>query len=192
LPPNKLQLLKTKTDEMKKFPLFTLFAALLLAASACTKEAAEFNNISTPRTNPVPDELVGRWAIIGISGSTVYDIPSGYTSNTSEWFLGYEIKKDGTVREDGYLATYQYGVSTWAKWTTYGSVKIDGGGMAFYRDHGSYTSSRSATPKNFGKDEVYPNKSDVYASFEVGTDSQGRPALLLTSADGHVHTFVKQ
>lgn len=177
---------------MKKILLLALAAVALFAVPACTKEAAELQNVNTPRTNPVPDELVGRWAIIGISGSTVYDRPSGSTNNTSEWLLGYQINKDGTTREDGYLATYQYGVSTWAKWTAYGSIKIEGGGLTFHRDHGSYTSSRSATPKNFGADEVYPNKSAAYEGFEVGTDSQGRPALLLMGSDGYVHTFVKQ
>jgi hypothetical protein len=122
----------------------------------------------------------------------VYDIPAGITNNTSEWLLGFQINKDGTIREDGYLATYQYGVSTWAKWTAYGSVKIDGGGLSFHRDHGSYTSSRSSSPKDFGSAEVYPNKSSVYESYEIGTDGRGYPALLVTDADGSVHTFVKQ
>ena len=176
---------------MKPISLFALFTLFLFAITSCTKDVAEFKNVNTPRTNPVPEELVGRWAIVGISGSTVYDIPSGYTNNTNEWFLGYEIKKDGTTREDGYLATYQYGVSTWAKWTAYGSVKIEGGSLTFHRDHGSYTSSRSSAAKNFGADEVYPNKSDAYDSFELGTDSHGRPALLLTS-NGSVRTYVKQ
>lgn len=105
---------------MKKIFFLALSAIALFATPACTKDGAAFEDVSTPRTNPVPDELVGRWAIIGISGSTVYNIPSGSTNNTSEWLLGYQINKDGTTREDGYLATYQYGVSTWAKWTAYG------------------------------------------------------------------------
>ena len=177
---------------MKKFFLAGLAAILIVAAPGCTKDVAEFNEVSTPRTNPVPDELIGRWAIVGISGSTVYDIPSGYTNNTNEWFLGYQINKDGTTREDGYLATYQYGVSTWAKWTAYGSVKIEGGSISFHRNHGSYTSSRSSTAKEYGPSEVYPNKSSTYESFEIGTDSRGQLALLLTGEDGYVHTFVKQ
>jgi hypothetical protein len=177
---------------MRKFFLLALALATLFATSSCTKEAAEMSKVNTPSTNPVPEELVGRWAIIGISGSTVYDIPAGSTNNTSEWLLGYQINKDGTTREDGYLATYQYGVSTWAKWTAYGSVKIESGTLTFHRDHGSYTSSRSSTPKDFGSSEVYPNKSTTYESFELGTDSHGNPALLVTDADGAVHTYVKQ
>src|SRR5215203_475539 len=85
---------QNQTVTMKKFFLAAFAAITLFIALGCTKNAAEFAEVRTPRTNPVPDELVGRWAIVGISGSTVYDIPSGYTSNTSEWFLGYEIKKD--------------------------------------------------------------------------------------------------
>jgi hypothetical protein len=177
---------------MRKIFLLALALVTLFAAPGCTKEGAEMGKVTTPRTNPVPNELVGRWAIIGISGSTVYDIPAGSTNNTSEWLLGYQINKDGTTREDGYLATYQYGVSTWAKWTAYGSVKIEGGALTFHRDHGTYTSSRSSTPKDFGSNDVYPNKSNVYESFELGMDSHGNPALLLTDADGSVHTYVKQ
>src|SRR5215218_134014 len=135
---------------MRNFFLLAFAAVNFFVAPGCTKDAVEMGNISTPRTNPVPDELVGRWAIIGISGSTVYDIPAGQTNNTSEWLLGYEINKDGTTREDGYLATYQYGVSTWTKWTAYGSVKIEGGTLSLHRDHGAYTSSRSSAPKDFG------------------------------------------
>ena len=70
---------------MKTFFLFALAAMALFSAPGCTKEGVEFGEVSTPRTNPVPDELVGRWAIIGISGSTVYNIPTGSTNNTSEW-----------------------------------------------------------------------------------------------------------
>jgi hypothetical protein len=176
---------------MKKIFLSVITVLVLFTTTSCTKDVTESGNVRTPRTNPVPGELVGRWAIIGISGSTVYDIPSGYTNNTSEWMLGYEIHADGTVREDGYLGTYQYGVSTWAKWTTYGSVQIEGSNIIFFRDHGSYTTSQSSGTKKFGTSEVYPNKSDAYDSFEVGTDSQGRPALLLTKG-GYVHTYVKQ
>jgi hypothetical protein len=177
---------------MRKILFSALAILALFTATSCTKDVEGFEDISTPRTNPVPDELVGRWAIIGISGSTVYDIPGGNTNNTSEWLLGYQINKDGTTREDGYLATYQYGVSTWAKWTAYGSVKIEGGSLSLYRDHGSYTSSRSSSPKNFESSEVYPNKSNNYESFEIGTDSRGNPALLLTDATGHTYTYVKQ
>lgn len=177
---------------MKKFFLFALAAIALFAAPGCTKEGVEFGEVSTPRTNPVPDELVGRWAIIGISGSTVYNVPAGSTYNTSEWLLGYQINKDGTIREDGYLATYQYGVSTWAKWTAYGSVKIEGGSVAFHRNHGSYTSSRNSAATEYGPAEVYPNKSVRYEGYEIGTDGRGNPALLLTGDDGHVRTFVKQ
>lgn len=172
-----------------------LFFCLLLAAigaASCTKETESFDSISTPRTNPVPEELVGRWAIVGISGSTVYNIPSGTTFNTNEYFLGYQINRDGTVKEDGYLATYQYGVSTWAKWTGYGSVELEGNAISFHRARGSYTSSRSSVAKSFGADEVYPHKTARYASFSLGTDGRGQPALLFTYADGSTVTYVKQ
>ena len=179
---------------MKRIFLFALFAAALFATPSCTKDAtdAEAGNIGTPRTNPVPDELVGRWAIVSISGSTVYDIPAGSTYNTNEMFLGYKINKDGTTEEDGYIATYMYGVSTWTKWRAFGSVEIEGESLALHRDHGSYTGSNSNTTKYFGAAEVYPNKTAVYAHFEKGTDSHGNPALLLTKADGYKLTFVKQ
>lgn len=177
---------------MRALFLCCLFAAIALAFTHCTKTDEQFDNIGTPRTNPVPDELVGRWAIVGISGSTVYNIPSGTTYNTNEYFLGYEIKKDGTVKEDGYLATYQYGVSTWAKWTGYGSVEIDGSNISFHRARGAYTTSRNSSSKAFGSDEVYPNKTSTYAGFEIGTDSRGQRALLLTHADGTTVAYVKQ
>lgn len=177
---------------MKKFFLLALAAATLFVTPGCEKETEKFDNISTPRSNPVPDELVGRWAITSISGSTVYNIPSGTTYNTNEAFLGYQINKDGTTQEDGYVATYQYGVSTWAKWTAFGSVQIEDGSISFHRARGSYTSSRSSAAKPFGDSETYPNKTSAYVSYSIGTDSRGHLALLLTDADGDIHTYVKQ
>jgi hypothetical protein len=177
---------------MKQFFSLALLALTLLTAPSCEKETDGLENINTPRSNSVPDELVGRWAITGISGSTVYNIPSGTTYNTNEVFLGYKINKDGTTQEDGYAATYQYGVSTWAKWTAYGSVELEEGGITFHRANGSYTSSKSSSPKQFGPSETYPNKTVSYVSYTIGTDSRGQEALLLTDADGDVHTYVKQ
>lgn len=168
------------------------FVAIAFGLTNCTKTDDNFENISTPRTNPVPDELVGRWAIVGISGSTVYNIPAGTTFNTNEYFLGYEIRKDGTVKEDGYLATYQYGVTTWVKWTGYGSVQIDGNEISFHRARGAYTSSRNSSSTSFGSSEVYPNKTANFPQFELGTDSRGQRALLLTHDDGSVVAYVKQ
>ncbi|MET0299182.1 MAG: hypothetical protein ABW036_05455, partial [Flavitalea sp.] len=104
---------------MKKVLWILMIAVAQFTMISCSKSGTgneDYSNIETPRTNPVPAELVGRWAIIGISGSTVYDIPAGSTWNTNEMFLGFQINKDGTIKEDGYLATYQYGLSTWAKW----------------------------------------------------------------------------
>ncbi len=123
--------------------LFAAMAFIAVSFIGCVKESESFEGIGTPRT-AVPDELVGRWAIVGISGSTVYNIPAGTTFNTNEYFLGYQINKDGTIKEDGYLATYQYGVSTWAKWTAYGSVALNNGAIEFHRARGSYTSSRNS------------------------------------------------
>jgi hypothetical protein len=180
---------------MKKISLIALLAICQLTISSCKKDPGlteNFTNISTPRTNPVPEELVGRWAIIGISGSTVYNIPAGTTFNTNEIFLGFQINKDGTIKEDGYVATYQYGVSTWAKWSAVGSVELTGHGIAFHRARGSYTSSRNNSPTNYGRTEVYPNKSTSYDYFEFGIDSRGQQALFVTNAEGNTTTYVKQ
>lgn len=180
---------------MKKIYLIALLATIQLTSSSCEKDTTgvnNFKNISTPRTGSVPDELVGRWAITSISGSTVYNIPSGTTHNTNEVFLGYQINKDGTTKEDGYISTYQYYVSTWTKWSAVGTVEVKGNGIAFHRARGSYTSSRNSAVTNFGSAEVYPNKSAFYASFRLGTDGRGRPALLATNADGSTTTYVKQ
>jgi hypothetical protein len=171
--------------------LFAFMAIVSLSLTSCEKETESFEDISTPRSS-VPDELVGRWAIVGISGSTVYNIPAGTTYNTNEYFLGYQINKDGTVKEDGYLATYNYGVSTWTKWTAYGSVALNNGSIEFHRAHGSYTSSRSSSAKAFGSAEVYPNKSSFFDAYEIGTNSRGELALFLQHDDGSVSTYVKQ
>ncbi|HEX2535515.1 MAG TPA: hypothetical protein VHK69_17345 [Chitinophagaceae bacterium] len=175
---------------MRKILLMAVLAATTLMS--CQKDTESFNNISTPRTNPVPDELVGRWAITSISGSTVYDIPAGTTWNTSEVFLGYQINKDGTIREDGYGSTYSYGVSTWAKWTAYGSVVVDGSAITFHRARGSYTSSRNSSPKNYGAAEVYPNKSFAFTDYEVDIDNQGKTVLYLLHEDGSASKYYKQ
>lgn len=180
---------------MKKISLIALLAAFQLTTSSCEKGTTgtgNFKNIGTPRTGSVPDELVGRWAITSISGSTVYNVPAGTTHNTNEVFLGYQINKDGTTKEDGYISTYQYYVSTWTKWSAVGTVEIKGNGIAFHRARGSYTSSRNSDVKNFGSTEVYPNKTAFYASFRLGTDGRGNPALLATNADGSTTTYVKQ
>lgn len=177
---------------MKKFAMFTLVATLVISLFSCEKTAIDLTRIETPRTGSVPNELVGRWAITSISGSTVYNIPTGSTHNTNEAFLGYDIKKNGTTQEDGYIATYQYGVTTWAKWTAYGSVEIRNGSISFHRAYGSYTSSRSSAKKEYGPDEVYPNKSFTYVKYELGDDGRGNPALVLTRADGSVTRLVKQ
>ena len=176
---------------MKNVFSIYVFVALLLGVVSCKKNSVGFDNIDTPRTASIPNELIGRWAIVGISGSTVYNPPSG-THNTNEVFLGYQINKDGTVKEDGYAATYQYGVSTWAKWSALGSVELDGEAIAFHRARGSYTSSRNQSVTPFGASEVYPNKSSYYSYFEVGTNSRGETALFLYDEDGDVHTYVKQ
>jgi hypothetical protein len=177
---------------MKQLAFFSLIATLVIALSSCEKTTIDTAKIDTPRSSSVPDELVGRWAIVSISGSTVYNIPSGSTHNTNEGFLGYDIKKNGTVQEDGYVATYQYGISTWAKWTAFGSVEVKNGGLSFHRAHGSYTSSRSSSKKQYGPDEVYPNKSVRYVKYEFGTDGRGNKALVLTNADGAVSKLVRQ
>lgn len=177
---------------MKQFLCMAFAAMALFAATGCEKDTDVFKDIHTPRTNSVPDELVGRWAIVGISGSTVYNIPAGSTHNTNEYFLGYQIKKDGTTQEDGYISVYQYGVTTWTKWTAYGSVEIKGNGIAFHRARGGYTSSRNSATTQFGPTETYPNKSFSYDDFSVGRNSRGEVALFLTDEDGDVHTLVKQ
>jgi hypothetical protein len=177
---------------MKKISMFALLVTVLFAATSCKKNSGDSRDVNTPRSTSVPSELIGRWAIVGISGSTVYDIPAGSTHNTNEVFLGYEIKSDGTTREDGYAATYQYGVSTWTKWTAYGSVQFDDGGIVLHRAYGSYTSSRNGSLTNFPAAEVYPNKSFAYVHYELGDDGRGNPALLLTDEEGVVHTYVKQ
>ncbi len=177
---------------MKKIFLLALAAMTLFAAPGCEKETDIFKDISTPRSGPVPDELVGRWAIVGISGSTVYDIPAGSTHNTNEYFLGFKINKDGTTQEDGYISVYQYGVSTWTKWTAYGTVQIEGSNIAFHRARGGYTSSRNSSVTQFGPAETYPNKTLSFVEFEIGHNSRGELALFLLDADGDVHTYVKQ
>jgi len=180
---------------MKRIFWVMMIAITQAGFSSCKKDgtgADNFDNIQTPRTSPVPDELVGRWAIIGISGSTVYNVPAGTTYNTNEMFLGYQINKDGTTREDGYLATYMYGVSTWAKWSAVGSVKLDGNSISFHRARGSYTSSRNSSATQYGSDEVYPNKTSSYSSYHIGTDSRGRVALIVEDEDGETTTYVKQ
>lgn len=180
---------------MKKISLVALLAVFQLTTSSCQKNEnkdSNFNNISTPRTNSIPNELVGRWAIVSISGSTVYNIPSGSTYNTNEGFVGYQINKDGTTKEDGYISTYQYSISTWTKWSAVGTVEINGNSIAFHRARGSYTSSRNSAVSKFGSAEVYPNKTAFYASFRLGTDGRGTPALLVTNASGATITYVKQ
>lgn len=169
-----------------------LVATVVISLISCEKTAIDLTRIETPRTGSVPNELIGRWAIISISGSTVYNIPSGSTHNTNEGFLGYDIKKNGTTQEDGYIATYQYGVSTWAKWTAYGSVEIRNGGISFHRAYGSYTSSSSSSAKQYSSSEVYPNRTFTYIKYELGNDGRGNPALVLTRADGSVTKLVKQ
>jgi hypothetical protein len=178
---------------MKKM-MMLLVAIVGLVSLSCEKTGGSENseNISTPRTNSVLDELVGRWAITSISGSTVYNIPAGTTYNTNEAFLGYQINKDGTTREDGYIATYQYGVSTWAKWTAYGSVELADGGLTLHRARGSYTSSRNSSPKEYGAAEVYPNKSFSYVDYTIDIDDKGRKVLVLIDDQGDSHTYVKQ
>ncbi len=177
---------------MKKIFLLAVTAMVLFVAPGCEKDTASIKDINTPRTSSVPDELVGRWAIVGISGSTVYDIPAGSTHNTSEYFLGFKINKDGTTQEDGYISVYQYGVSTWTKWTAYGTVQIDGSKIAFHRAHGGYTSSRNSATTKFGPAEPYPNKTLAFEEFEIGHNSRGELALFLLDDDGDVHTYVKQ
>lgn len=177
---------------MKKVFRILLLAVTIFGFSSCKKSGEGFGDINTPRTAGIPNELIGRWAIVGISGSTVYNPPSGNTHNTNEVFLGYQINRDGTVREDGYVATYQYGVSTWAKWSAVGTVELENNSIAFHRASGSYTTSRNATPTRFGTNEVYPNKSAYYSYFEIGTDGRGQPALILTDDEGIIHTYVKQ
>ena len=176
---------------MKKI-LLLLVAAIQISMIGCKKDSdvAE-DSVRTPRT-PVPDELVGRWAITSISGSNVFNIPTGTTYNTNEAFLGYTINKNGTIQEHGYLSTYQSGISTWTKWTLTGSVELEGDAITFHRDKGSYTSSKSSVEKAFGPAEVYPNKSFPYVDWEIGTDSRGDLALFLMDDDGIIHTFVKQ
>ena len=179
---------------MKKISFFVFLAAMQLLSASCKKSVTgtdNFNNIGTPRTE-VPGELVGRWAIMGISGSTVYDIPAGTTFNTNEVFLGFQINQDGTIKEDGYISIYQDGGSIWTKWSAVGTVEIEGDAIAFHRARGSYTSSRNSSPTSFGSNEVYPNKSSVYSYFEVGTDSRGRTALFASNDDGSITTYVKQ
>ena len=177
---------------MKKLFFAALAAVTLFIAPGCEKDTADFKDINTPRSGTVPDELVGRWAIVGISGSTVYNIPAGSTYNTNEYFLGYQINKDGTTQEDGYISVYQYGVSTWTRWTAFGSVEIEGGRISFHRARGGYTSSRNSNRTQFGPAETYPNKTFSFEEFTIGTDSRGELALFLTDADGDVHTYVKQ
>lgn len=175
---------------MKKI-LLLVAAAVQFGLAGCQKKADETMNVRTPRT-PVPDELVGRWAITSISGSSVFNIPSGTTYNTNEAFLGYTINKNGTIKQHGYISVYQYGASTWTKWTADGSVEIVGDAITFHRDRGTYTSSRSSAEKAFGAAEVYPNKSNAYTAWEIGQDSRGQTALFLLDDAGVVHTYVKQ
>ena len=177
---------------MKQLFVLAFAAISLFAATGCEKDTENFKDIDTPRSGPVPDELVGRWAIVGISGSTVYNIPSGSTHNTNEYFLGYQINKDGTTQEDGYISVYQYGITTWTKWTAYGSVQIEGSNIAFHRARGGYTSSRNSATTQFGPAETYPNKTSSYQDFEIGRNSRGELALFLQDEDGDVHTYVKQ
>jgi len=177
---------------MKKFLLMAVTALMLFATTGCEKDTDHIKDINTPRTATVPDELVGRWAIVGISGSTVYDIPSGGTHNTSEYFLGFKINKDGTTQEDGYISVYQYGVSTWTRWTAYGTVQIEGTNIAFHRAYGGYTSSRNSATTKFGPAETYPNKTTAFEEYEIGLNSRGELSLFLLDADGDVHTYVKQ
>lgn len=174
---------------MKKI-LLLCAVALQFGIVGCQKKADDMA-AKTPRTS-MPDELVGRWAITSISGSTVFNIPSGTTYNTNEAFLGYTINKNGTLKEHGYVSTYQYGVSTWTKWVTDGSAEIKGDAITFHRERGTYTSSRSSAEKEFGANEVYPNKSFSYKAWEVGKDSRGQTALFLLDDAGVVHTYVKQ
>lgn len=177
---------------MKKILLQAFAIVTLLATASCEKDTEGIKDVNTPRTSSVPAELVGRWAIVGISGSTVYDIPAGSTHNTNEYFLGYQINADGTTKEDGYISVYQYGVTTWTRWTAYGSVQIEGGRIAFHRAHGGYTSSRNSSTTKFGPSETYPNKTASFEEFEIGRNSRGELALFLLDADGDVHTYVKQ
>ena len=177
---------------MKKFFVLAVTALALFATTGCKKETDNIKDINTPRTASVPDELVGRWAIVGISGSTVYDIPAGSTHNTNEYFLGFKINKDGTTQEDGYISVYQYGNSTWTRWTAYGTVQIDGSNIAFHRAYGGYTSSRNSATTQFGPSETYPNKTFAFEEYEVGHNSRGELALFLLDDEGDVHTYVKQ
>ena len=177
---------------MKKFFLMAVTALALFATTGCEKETKDIKDINTPRTGNVPDDLVGRWAIVGISGSTVYDIPAGSTYNTNEYFLGFKINKNGTTQEDGYISVYQYGNSTWTKWTAFGTVQIEGSNIAFHRAYGGYTSSRNSATTQFGAAETYPNKTLAFQEFEIGHNSRGELALFLLDEDGDVHTYVKQ
>ena len=177
---------------MKRIFIMALSAIALFAAPGCEKDTSDIKDVNTPRTAAVPAELVGRWAIVGISGSTVYDIPAGSTHNTNEYFLGYKINADGTTQEDGYISVYQYGVSTWTRWTAYGSVQLEGSRISFHRAHGGYTSSRNSAITKFGPSETYPNKTVSFEVFEIGRDSRGELALFLLDADGDMHTYVKQ
>lgn len=177
---------------MKKIISILLLTSAILSYASCKKDTLRTEDIDTPRSQSVPAELIGRWAITSISGTTVYNIPSGATLNSNEVFLGYTINPDGTTQEHGYASTYQYGVSSWARWACVGSIQLEGEAISFHRARGSYTSSRNNSPKDFGEAEVYPNKSSSYAAYEIGTDSRGYTALFLYDEDGTVHTYVKQ
>ena len=191
---NKKAINQTKLMIMKKM-LFLLAAAFQFCMIGCQKKSddteAPAKSVRTPKTT-VPDELVGRWAITSISGSSVFNIPSGTTYNTSEAFLGYTINKNGTIQEHGYISTYQYGASTWTKWNINGSVELNGDAITFHRDKGTYTASTFSGEKQFGPAEVYPNKSSRYEDWEIGLDSRGQTALFVLHDDGSVQTYVKQ
>ena len=179
---------------MKKV-LLLLAAVIQICMIGCKKNSDDTESpaksVRTPRTT-VPDELVGRWAITSISGSNVFNIPTGTTYNTNEAFLGYTINKNGTIQEHGYISTYQYGASTWTKWTISGSAELSGDAISFHRDKGTYTASTFNGEKQFGSAEVYPNKSFSYVDWEVGQDSRGQTALFLLDEGGTIHTYVKQ
>jgi hypothetical protein len=162
------------------FPHFLSLALLAIGTTAA-------------HSAPLPANLVGKWAMTTISGTTYWDKSTGaYAGSGSGGAQTYTFSRDGRYKLFNLIKTNSYGWETQALTWEEGTVALKGDTLTLRPTSGRYQVMDNRVRKNNYKRPMRASERKVSLLFWKQDTQDGKPVLRLGRSRDGLLDFKKQ
>jgi hypothetical protein len=167
---------------MKTIPLSHLLTLTLVVGAS-----------TAARSAPLPDNLVGKWAMTTISGTTYWDKSTGaYAGSGNGGAQTYTFSSDGRYKLFSLLKTNVYGWETQALTWEEGTVAVKDDALTLRPTSGRYQVMDNRVSKNNYKRPMRASERKISLLFWKLETQSGKPVLLMGRSRDGLLTFKKQ